>query len=341
MTLYHVPIPQNRNSRNSTVKSSNITIYKSILQTIFKIIQKLTEKFTKEPLKSLFEASKGGSSVLAQDVDVRFDQDAILWLISQVIVVFKNQPMLLRLDSPINICGDIHGQFADLYQIFCKVGFPNKSNYLFLGDYVDRGKNSIESIMLLFCYKILYPNTFFLLRGNHESKDISRQYGFFHECKKKYSVKLWDKFVEAFSYMPVCAIIGERIMCMHGGLSPELKSLEDINKIKRPVEIPDSGLLCDLMWSDPDENGLLGWSPNERGVSYCFDKEIISSFIKKHDLRFICRAHQVVEDGYKFNDEEKKLVTIFSAPRYCGEFNNKGAVLTIDKNYKCSFVLFD
>ena len=316
-------------------------MYKKIIQIILSIIHKLTLEFSSSPLVSLFNENKGGESVLAQNVKVDFDEKVIKWLIQQATIVFKNQPMVLYLNSPINVCGDIHGQYSDLYQIFCKIGFPNKKNYLFLGDYVDRGKRSIEVIMLLFCYKVLYPNTFFLLRGNHESRDVSKTYGFFDECKKRYSVDLWEQFMRAFDYMPICAVIGERIICMHGGLSPHLKKIEDINKIQRPTDIPNLGLMCDLLWSDPNENGTFGWSLNERGISYTFDKDIVKEFLEKHDLKLICRAHQVVEDGYKFNDDAKNLVTVFSAPRYCGEFDNKGAVLTVDKNYKCSFQLFD
>lgn len=329
-----------RKNENFIIEKNEM--YKKILQGVFEIVKRLTQEFTSKPIDLLFKNNKGGASELAKNVKVDFREEVIIWLINQVIVVFKNQPMLLRLNSPLNICGDIHGQYSDLFQIFTRIGLPNKENYLFLGDYVDRGDRSIEVMMLLFCYKVLYPNTFFLLRGNHESREVSKHYGFYDECKTRYSVKLWETFIKAFEYMPVCAVVGDRIICMHGGLSPHLNKIEDINKILRPTDIPDSGLLCDLLWSDPDEAGLLGWSSNDRGVSYVFDKTIISNFLKRNDLRFICRAHQVVEDGYKFNDNDtKNLVTVFSAPRYCGEFDNKGAVLTIDKNYKCSFELFD
>jgi serine/threonine-protein phosphatase PP1 catalytic subunit len=142
-------------------------------------------------------------------------------------------------------------------------GFPPDTNYLFLGDYVDRGKQSIETIILLLSYKIKYPENFFLLRGNHESAVINKLYGFYEECKKRYTPKLWKLFTEAFNVMPVAAIIDEKIFCMHGGLSPELNNMDQIRKISRPCEIPDTGLLCDLLWSDPD-NDVVGWGENDR-----------------------------------------------------------------------------
>lgn len=249
--------------------------------------------------------------------------------------IFITQPILLELEAPIKICGDIHGQYYDLLRMFEYGGFPPDSNYLFLGDYVDRGRQSLETICLLLAYKIKYPENFFLLRGNHECSTINRIYGFYEECKKRYSIKLWKTFGETFNCLPVAAIIDEKIFCMHGGLSPELTSMEQIQKIPRPIEVPDAGLLCDLMWSDPEKD-IPGWDENERGVSYIFGPDIVSVFLKRHDLDLICRAHQVVEEGYEFF-AKKQLVTIFSAPNYCGEFDNSGALMTVDENLMCSF----
>lgn len=140
---------------------------------------------------------------------------------------------------------------------------------------------------------------------------------------------------DCFNCLPVTALIDEKILCMHGGLSPELTNLDQINKIVRPTDVPDTGLLCDLLWADPDKN-IQGWGESERGVSFLFSQEVISSFLKKHDLDLICRAHQVVEDGYEFF-AKRQLVTVFSAPNYCGEFNNAGAMMSIDSDLVCSF----
>ena len=249
--------------------------------------------------------------------------------------IFISQPILLELEAPIKICGDIHGQYYDLLRLFEYGGFPPEANYLFLGDYVDRGRQSLETICLLLAYKIKYPENFFLLRGNHECSTINRIYGFYDECKRRYSIKLWRIFTDCFNCLPVAAIIDEKILCMHGGLSPDLTSLELIQKIYRPIEVPDSGLLCDLLWSDPDKN-VGGWEENERGVSYVYGPEVVTAFLKKNDIDLICRAHQVVEDGYEFF-AKRQLVTIFSAPNYCGEFDNSGAMMSVDELLMCSF----
>lgn len=256
--------------------------------------------------------------------------------------------------------GDIHGQYSDLLRLFEYGGFPPEANYLFLGDYVDRGKQSLETICLLLAYKIKHPENFFLLRGNHESASINRIYGFYDECKRRFSVKLWKVFTECFNCLPVAALIDEKILCMHGGLSPDLSSLDQIRKIARPIDVPETGLLCDLLWSDPIKD-VQGWGMNDRGVSYTFGPDKVSEFLQKQDLDLICRAHQVlmsemickyhvksvsylksylylqvVEDGYEFF-ADRQLVTIFSAPNYCGEFDNAGAMMSVDETLMCSF----
>ena len=274
----------------------------------------------------------------------------MFWLIRQAKTVIEQDNMLLNVQAPVHICGDIHGQYSDLLQIFNKLGYPySKNRYMFLGDYVDRGQRSIEVVCLLFCFKILYHNHVFLLRGNHETADVSRVYGFHDECKRRGSIKLWKHFVDVFNVMPVAATVGLAppedpvMLCMHGGLSPFLKNYKDINKIKRPTEVSEEGILCDLLWSDPETEGptfLQGWHPNDRGVSYLFCRDVLHQFLKDNKLEMICRAHQVVEDGYEFYGN-RELVTIFSAPRYCGEFDNKGGVMTVGESLKCTFTLFD
>jgi len=256
-------------------------------------------------------------------------------LVTKAREVFLSQPILLELEAPLKICGDIHGQYYDLLRLFDYGGFPPEANYLFLGDYVDRGKQSLETICLLLAYKVKYPENFFLLRGNHECSSINRLYGFYDECKRRYNFKIWKMFGDCFNCFPVAAIIDDKIICMHGGLSPDLTNLEQITRIMRPTEVPDEGLLCDLLWSDPDKE-IKGWAENERGVSYVFGQEIISNFLKKHELDLICRAHQVVEDGYEFF-AKRQLVTVFSAPNYCGEFDNSAALMSVDENLVCSF----
>lgn len=233
------------------------------------------------------------------------------------------------------MCGDTHGQYPDLLRLFEVGGYPPDTNYLFLGDYVDRGKQSIETICLLLAYKIKYEETFFLLRGNHECASINRIYGFYDECKKRYNLKLWKQFIDCFNCLPISACIDDKILLMHGGLSPELSNLDQLKKIVRPTDVPEEGLLCDVLWSDPDSD-CNGWGNNDRGVSVVFNEKILEQFLLRNDLDLLTRAHQVVEDGYEFFGD-KQLVTVFSAPRYCGEFDNAGAMMVVDENLMCSF----
>ncbi|KAJ5412491.1 Serine/threonine-specific protein phosphatase/bis(5-nucleosyl)-tetraphosphatase [Penicillium psychrosexuale] len=248
--------------------------------------------------------SRPGKQVQLLESEIRF-------LCTKAREIFISQPILLELEAPI------------------------KANYLFLGDYVDRGKQSLETICLLLAYKIKYPENFFILRGNHECASINRIYGFYDECKRRYNIKLWKTFTDCFNCLPIAAIIDEKIFTMHGGLSPDLNSMEQIRRVMRPTDIPDCGLLCDLLWSDPDKD-ITGWSENDRGVSFTFGPDVVSRFLQKHDMDLICRAHQVVEDGYEFFSK-RQLVTLFSAPNYCGEFDNAGAMMSVDESLLCSF----
>ncbi|KAL9264478.1 Serine/threonine-protein phosphatase PP1 isozyme 2-like protein [Drosera capensis] len=309
----------------------------------------------------------GGGGAVRQ---VQLSDSEIRQLCSASREIFLQQPNLLELGAPIKICeftggvacigtlfllsravtakmvigalqihggiiGDIHGQFSDLLRLFECGGFPPEANYLFLGDYVDRGKQSLETICLLLAYKIKYPENFFLLRGNHECASINRIYGFYDECKRRFNVRLWKTFIECFNCLPVAAVIDDKILCMHGGLSPDLTSVDQIRNIPRPTDVPDSGLLCDLLWSDPSRE-IKGWDSNDRGVSYTFGADKVAEFLMKNDMDLVCRAHQVVEDGYEFF-AEKQLVTVFSAPNYCGDFDNAGAMMSVDENLMCSF----
>jgi serine/threonine-protein phosphatase PP1 catalytic subunit len=250
--------------------------------------------------------------------------------------VLMSQGMLLDLEAPIKICGDVHGQYHDLLRLFELGGFPPAASYLFLGDYVDRGKLGIETMCLLLAFKVKFPENFFLLRGNHECASINRMYGFFDECKRRYNIKLWKCFTDTFNCLPVAAVVDDKIFCGHGGLSPELASLSQIRKLARPCEVADSGLLCDLLWSDP-EDGAFGWAQSEaRGVSFTFGADVVEQFLRLHELDLICRGHQVVEDGYQFF-AKRQLITVFSAPNYCGEFDNSGAVMAVDAELMCSF----
>ncbi len=253
---------------------------------------------------------------------------------------FMLHPVLLPLRSPLKVCGDIHGQYYDLMRFFEVGGLPPASNYLFLGDYVDRGRMGLECIILLLLFKVRHMESFFLLRGNHENVPTNRIYGFYDECKRRFSVRAWKNFNECFNCMPLAATIDDKIFCTHGGLSPAMTSISQIQAIERPTDIPDAGLLCDLLWSDPDATVHSGWVENERGVSYSFGPNVVDEFLTANGFDLVCRAHQVVQDGYEFFADQK-LVTVFSAPAYCGEFTNSAAMMSVTEEAGAVMCRFD
>lgn len=267
---------------------------------------------------------------------VQFKESEIKVVTQLSIEIFKKESALLEIPAPVYVCGDIHGQYYDLLRIFNCCGQPNTTSYLFLGDYVDRGKQSLETMMLLLIYKIKYPKKLFLLRGNHECASINKIYGFYDECKNRVSLRAWKMFCEVFVHMPLSGLIEGKILCMHGGIGPELEKVEQISKIYKPCDIPDEGIVCDLLWSDPTEEDIADYGFNERGVSVTYSAEVVKNFLEHNDLDLIVRAHQVVEEGYEFFADQS-LVTVFSAPNYTGEFDNNGAIMYADEELMCSF----
>ena len=267
----------------------------------------------------------------------------ILELSRHVRVLLKREPNLLRLKAPLNLFGDIHGQFGDLVRFIHMINRSNgKKRFIFNGDIVDRGSCSIECLMLLFAMKFCFPNDVYIMRGNHESMDINQMYGFKTECLERYGdevgFKIWTDLNTTLQLLPICCTINESIFCTHGGIPRQpLNSLDDINKINRNMIIPNEGIMCDLMWSDPKSHKTQ-WADNERGVSYTFNQYALQKFMTKHNLSLVCRAHEMVNEGYKFF-AGNKLVTIFSAPNYCGERGNNGAVMVINENMECSFIV--
>jgi serine/threonine-protein phosphatase PP1 catalytic subunit len=269
----------------------------------------------------------------------------VSFLCSRTTDIFLRQPVLLELRPPIVVVGDTHGQFHDTLRIFeSGRGKPGDAQFLFLGDYVDRGRNSIENLCLLLAYKIKYPTTFYMLRGNHECSYINRIYGFWEDCVKAWpytGTEQWKLFSGVFNCLPIAAIIEHKIFCVHGGLSPHLHSLDDIRRLERPLEVPEDGLLCDLVWSDPDAD-LDDWGSNERGTSVCFGQPQVEQFLSQFQFDLVCRAHQAVMDGFEFPFRpDQSLITLFSAPNYCYEFDNKGAILHVDERLFCSFTQLD
>ncbi|EQB60448.1 hypothetical protein NAPIS_ORF01992 [Vairimorpha apis BRL 01] len=255
------------------------------------------------------------------------------------IEVFIKEPNVINVNGPVTVCGDIHGQFYDLIELFKVGGLPPFTNYLFMGDYVDRGYHSVETLSLLLCLKIKHPNRIFLLRGNHESRQITQVYGFYDECMRKYStVNVWKYFTDLFDFLPISAIINNDTFCCHGGLSPAFETIDQLNKIDRKVEVPHEGVMCDLLWSDPDENK--GWGISPRGAGFTFGPDVTSQFNEKNNLKMICRAHQVVMDGYSWN-HNKHCVTIFSAPNYCYRCGNLATLMQMDEYGRYDFTQFE
>eukprot|EP00756_Hemistasia_phaeocysticola_P052812 Hpha_TRINITY_DN28108_c0_g1::TRINITY_DN28108_c0_g1_i1::g.103246::m.103246/K06269/PPP1C; serine/threonine-protein phosphatase PP1 catalytic subunit len=271
-------------------------------------------------------------------------QTEMSWLAKQSGQIIMGQPALLQLSAPLRVVGDIHGHYEDLLRVFEHCGYPSDSRYLFLGNYVDRGSHSIETLALLLAFKIKFPEKVFLLRGNHECKAMTRIYGFQKDCKRRFNIQTWRNINEdVFDCLPFAAVIDDKIFCAHGGLSPALTDpstpgghdLNQIAEVQRPMDAPESGLVCDLLWADPAPH-VQGWKEgNDRGVSYKFGPDVVENFLQQYNLDLIVRSHEVVEDGFEFF-AERKLVTLFTASRHSGA-ENAGAVMNIDASLLCSF----
>jgi serine/threonine-protein phosphatase PP1 catalytic subunit len=204
----------------------------------------------------------------------------------------------------------------------------------------------VETICLLLAYKLRYPDTFFLLRGNHEFQAVNVVYGFSDECRSRRLVpSLWKAFNAVFACLPLAALVVDgcttkrRILCVHGGLSPELHSLDQIRDIERPLPVVlEPGLVCDLLWSDPaDDDAQEGWGKSRRSESFTFGADVVEEFCERHGLHMVCRAHEMKMGGYDDQFANGKLVTVFSAPNYCGRCGNDGAVMAVSEDLACSF----
>ncbi|SOV14450.1 serine/threonine protein phosphatase 4, putative [Plasmodium sp. gorilla clade G2] len=259
-------------------------------------------------------------------------------LCSEAKLLLSKEDNVRNVDNPVIICGDIHGQFHDLKELFNIGNELPYVNYIFLGDYVDRGKYSIETFLLLLALKIKYPLHLTLIRGNHESRQISEIYGFYDECLKKYgSINVWKYCTDVFDYLCIGAIIENKYFCIHGGLSPSIEKIDELKKIHRFQEIPRNGALCDIMWSDPNDQE--GWNKSPRGAGHLYGHDVVEKFCHINNIHMIARAHQLVMEGYKWSFN-KKLVTIWSAPNYCYRCGNIASIMEIDENCFFNFKKF-
>lgn len=250
-------------------------------------------------------------------------------LCHQLKSMLLSTPNIMKIQSPITVVGDIHGQYHDLLEIFKIGGPPPNTNYLFLGDYVDRGYYSVETITLLIVLKLRFPERVFLIRGNHESRTITTNYGFYSEVLNKYngSADVWTYITDVFDYLPLGAIIDNKIFATHGGLSPSCQQLDQIRAIDRFKEIPHDGIMADLVWSDPDPE-ITDFKLSPRGAGYLFGSDVMAKFCHDNNLIQLIRAHQLCNEGY-VSYWKGKCLTVWSAPNYCYRCGNKASVLEI------------
>ncbi|KAK8890764.1 serine/threonine protein phosphatase Pzh1 [Tritrichomonas musculus] len=276
--------------------------------------------------------------------------EEINFVLNSVTNILHSEPSLLELHAPITLVGDIHGQLHDLLRIFDKCGHPPTTRYLFLGDYVDRGFRSVETIILLFCYKILYPNQIYLIRGNHETSLVNRRCGFRSEIRQNYSQKgntLWDDFNGAFEMLSIAALIDNKIFCVHGGISPHLTDFQEIRDIEKPLDNESmfygeqSDIIMDFLWAEANSK-IEDWKFGRNREKVAFGLRPLEYFIQKFNLKMVCRGHEVAEEGTEFPFfPNKSFFTIFSAPKFKLYHNNKARVAHFDQNLDFTVTTFE
>jgi diadenosine tetraphosphatase ApaH/serine/threonine PP2A family protein phosphatase len=280
---------------------------------------------------------------LTEGARVHLNYEEIAQIQEGVLPLLARDPVLLHLSAPIVIVGDIHGQFTDLLRYFKLIGEIGDCPWLFLGDYVDRGYNSLEVVTLLFCAKILFPTKVFLLRGNHETRELSSIYGFQSECVERFGdfgETLWELVMATFDHLPLAAVVGKRLFCVHGGISKDLPNvalLETDRQFRRPLKDIEAGPVLDLLWADPSKTEPQ-FAPNERGAGSTCGVAAAADFLCENKFDVIVRGHEVVNTGYDFQfHPEKTVLTVFSCPNYAYECSNTGAALVVDAALQCSF----
>eukprot|EP00158_Paraphelidium_tribonemae_P005815 Partr_v1_DN27540_c0_g1_i1_m30639 putative serine threonine-protein phosphatase len=319
------------------------------ISTVERVVKDIPAPATKVPTDDEFYSKKRPGYPDLDFVKAHFAKEGILTepqaisVIKKATEVLRAEPTVLDVDAPVTVCGDVHGQYFDLMKLFEVGGSPATVRYLFLGDYVDRGYYSIECLIYLYSLKIWYPNSIFMLRGNHECRHLTDYFTFKLECKHKYSDAIYELCVESFNCLPLAAIMNKQFLCIHGGLSPELNTIDDLRNLNRFREPPTHGLMCDVLWSDPVED-FGNEKTNEfflnnhvRGCSYFYTYNAACAFLEKNNLLSIIRAHEAQDTGYRMYRKTKatgfpSVITIFSAPNYLDVYNNKAAVLKYENN---------
>ncbi|KAF7257157.1 hypothetical protein EG68_05672 [Paragonimus skrjabini miyazakii] len=248
----------------------------------------------------------------------------------------------LRTDSSLMVVGDIYGQYGHLVRLFNYYGHPPGQKYLFLGNYINQGPRSIETITLLFAYKLCYPEDIFLLRGKHECARLAKYYGFYDECMKRFSRRIWNSIVQVFSYMPSVAIVDDRILCVHSGISPllshfDIRGIKGLKKFIRksiglPGEFGSNRLMTHFIWSDPDES-IETWEQNPAGLGYLYGHKAVEDFCNRFNIKQIIRSSEMLQTGFEFF-RNPKLLTIFSAPDYRETYANDGGLVSLYRVFK-------
>ena len=298
---------------------------------------KLEADMTQEFIDDMIERFKNGK---------KLHRKYVFQIIQAVRNIVYDEPTMVEMDIQeglkLTICGDTHGQFFDLMELFRLNGFPTDSHYyLFNGDFVDRGSWSTEIALLFYAYKWLRPKSFFLNRGNHETDDMNRVYGFEGECKAKYNERVFKLFSESFSALPLATLIGKKYFVLHGGLFSDDKiSLDDVRKLDRHKQRQpgQQGLMMEMLWTDPQT--APGRGPSKRGVGLQFGPDVTKRFCERNGLEAVIRSHEVRMEGYEV-EHNGHCITVFSAPKYCDSTENKGAYITIGPEYKLDFHKFD
>jgi len=253
--------------------------------------------------------------------------------------ILAEEPTVKHVPAPVTIVGDIHGQFYDLRELFYVGGLPPETNFLFMGDYVDRGFYSLETFLYLVALKVRYPLRVTMIRGNHESRQTTQAYGFYDECLRKYgNPNVWKMCADVFDCLALSAVVENRIFCVHGGLSPAINLLEQLKALERRQEIPHMGAISDLLWSDPEDTQ--GFTPSPRGAGYIFGPDVVLQFCHNNKLELIARSHQLVMEGFKLMFDEM-LVTVWSAPNYCYRSGNVASILEVDDAMGKSYKIFE
>ena len=285
-------------------------------------------------LMKLIQSRTTPDTKIQEDIPIRMIQN----IFSKIAELLASEPILIHVPAGCHIVGDIHGNVDDLLRIFQEIGYPPKEKYVFLGDYEDRGKFGVEVNLILFALKIKYPNHIFLLRGNHEILHVSQNYSFRLECHAKYNSLLFNQFHLVFRELPIAAIIGKRILCVHGGISPQLKHINTLLTLDKPDEIVDGTLIADLVWSDPREQSE-EFLPDKRGCGFFYNSVALNNFLEWNNLDLLIRSHELC-NGYNFPfSDSDKCITVFSNTDYCSQ-KNQAAILNVSSSLNVTVTKF-